>query len=77
MDPLLVDFNSKELGLNIHGLFLGTFAHAHDICTTSTNHEDTTEQFKTVVSFAEGNGLKLSVEKCGIVIAGRDGWSSS
>lgn len=73
MDPLLVDLNSKELGLSIHGLFLGTSAHACDFCTTSTNPEDTTEQFKTVVSFAERNGLKLRVKKCGIVIAGRDG----
>jgi len=49
MDPLLVDLNSKELGLSIHGLFLGTLAHAHDVCTTSTNPEDATEQFMSLL----------------------------
>ena len=72
MDPLLADLKSKDLGLSIQGLFLGAFGHADDICTTSTNPYDTAEQVKTVASFADRNGLKLSGEKCGIVIAGRD-----
>ena len=73
MAPLLSDLKSKDLGLSIHGLFLGAFAHAGDICTTTTNPDDTAEQVKTVASFADRNGLKLSTEKCGIVIAGRGG----
>ena len=73
MDPLLTDLKSKDLGLSIHGLFLGAFAHADDIRTTTTNRDDTAEQVKTVASFADRNGLKLSTEKCGIVIAGRGG----
>ena len=73
MDPLLTDLKSKDLGLSIHGLFLGAFAHADDIRTTTTNPDDTAEQVKTVASFADRNGLKLSTEKCGIVIAGRGG----
>ena len=73
MDPLLADLKSKDLGLSIQGLFLGAFAHADDIRTTTTNPDDTVEQVKTVASFADRNGLKLSTEKCGIVIAGRDG----
>ena len=44
-----------------------------DIRTTTTNPDDIDEQVKTVASFADRNGLKLSMEKCGIVIAGRDG----
>ena len=66
-------YKSKDLGLGIHGLFLGAFAHADDIRTTTTNPDDTAEQVKTVASFADRNGLKLSTEKCGIVIAGRGG----
>ena len=73
MDPQLADLKSKDLGLSIQGLFLGAFAHADDIRTTTTNPDDTAEQVKTVASFADRNGLKLSSEKCGIVIAGRDG----
>ena len=72
MDPLPADLKSKDLGLSIQGLFLGTFAHADNIRTTSTNPDDTAEQVKTVASFADRNGLKLSGKKCGIVIAGRD-----
>ena len=73
MDPLLADLKSKDLGLSIQGLFLGAFAHADDIRTATTNQDDTAEQVKTVASFVDRNGLKLSTEKCGIVIAGRDG----
>ena len=73
MDPLLTDLKSKDLGLSIHGLFLDAFAHADDIRTTTTNPDDTAEQVKTVASFADRNGLKLSTEKRGIVIAGRGG----
>ena len=73
MDPLLADLKSKDLGLSIQGLFLGAFAHADDIHTATTNQDDTAEQVKTVASFVDRNGLKLSTEKCGIVIAGRDG----
>ena len=72
MDPLLVNLKSKELGLNIHGLFLGAFAHADDFRTTTTNSEDTAEQIATVTSFAEKHSLKVSAEKCGVVITGRD-----
>ena len=60
-------------GLSIQGLFLGAFAHLDDIRTTATNPDDTDERVKTVASFADRNGLKLSTEKCGIVSAGRDG----
>ena len=73
IDPLLTDLKSKNLGLSIHGLFLGAFVHADDIRTATTNYDDTAEEVKTVASFADKNGLKLSTEKCGIVIAGRDG----
>ena len=73
MDPLLADLKSKDLGLHIQGLFLGAFAHADDISTATTNQDDTAEQVKTVASFVNRNGLKLSTKKCGIVIAGRDG----
>ena len=44
MDPLLADLKSKDLGLSIQGLFLGAFAHADDICTATTNQDDTAEQ---------------------------------
>ena len=60
-------------GLSIQGLFLGAFAHSDDIRTTATNPDDTDERVKTVASFADRNGLKLSTEKCGIVSAGRVG----
>ena len=76
IDPLLIiitDLKSKNLGLSIHGLFWGAFAHADDTRIATTNHDDTAEQVKTVASSADKNGLKLSTEKCGIVIAGRDG----
>ena len=53
MDPLLADLKSKDLGLSIQGLFLGAFAHADDICTTTTNPDDTAKQVKTVASFAD------------------------
>ena len=77
MDPLLTDLKFKNLGLSIQGLFLGAFARADDIRTATTNQDDTAEQVKTVVSFVDRNGQKLSTEKCGIVIAGRDGVDSS
>ena len=73
MDPLLAKLKTKNLGLSVQGLFLGAFAHADDIRTTSTNPQDTAEQVQYVTSFADRNGLKLSSEKCGIVITGRDG----
>ena len=73
MDPLLADLKSKDLGFSIQRLFLGAFAHANDIFTATTNQNDTAEQVKTVASFFDRNGLKLSTEKCGIVISGRDG----
>ena len=62
-----------KYGSVLQGLFLGAFAHADDIRTATTNQDDTAEQVKTVASFVDRNGLKLSTEKCGIVIAGRDG----
>ena len=73
MDPLLAGLKSEDLGLSIQGLFLGAFAHANDIRTATTNQDDTAEQVKNVASFVDRNGLKLSTEKCGIVITGRDG----
>ena len=52
MDSLLTDLKSKDLGLSIHGLFLGAFAHTDDIHTITTNPDDTAKQVKTVASFA-------------------------
>ena len=49
------------------------FCTCDDIRTATTNQDDTAEQVKTVASFVDRNGVKLSTEKCGIVIAGRDG----
>ena len=73
MDPLLAKLKTKDFGLSVQGLFFGAFAHADDIRTTSTNPQDTAEQVQYVTSFSDRNGLKLSTEKCGIVITGRDG----
>ena len=64
MDPLLAGPKSKNLGLIIQ---VGTFAHADNIRTTTTNPDDTAERVKTVAPFADRNGLKLNTEKCGIV----------
>ena len=72
MDPLLADLISKNLGLSIHGLFLGTFSHADDIRTAATNAADSSNQVVTVDRFTKRNGLQLCAEKCGIVITGRN-----
>ena len=69
IDPLLKKLKDRSLGLSINGLFLGAFAHADDIRTLATNHDDSAQQASIVHNYTKQKGLQLSIEKCALVPA--------
>ena len=67
LDPLLSTLKQRNLGLSINGLYLGSFAHADDIRTSSANLEDALEQVMAVDNFTKSRSLRLCPEKCALI----------
>ena len=69
MDPVLLELKSKKCGLNVCGLYLGTFSHADDIRTLSNNVTDCKTQISDVKKFADSRGLVLNFNKCEAIVS--------
>ena len=69
MDPILQSLKEKPCGLNICGLYLGTFCHADDIRTLASSKSDCGLHISSVKDFASVRGLTLNIEKCEAIIS--------
>ena len=64
MDPILLELSKRSCGPSVCGLYLGSFSHANDIGTLSTNVSDCKLQMALVSKYASSQGLALNVDKC-------------
>ena len=66
IDPLLKKLEVLNDGLSIKNLYLGSLAHADDLCSFSNNKRALKIHTEIIQSYMKENFLKLNLSKCEI-----------
>ena len=67
MDPLLRGLEINKKGPSLHNVYVGAFAHADDIRTTTSNLSTLKQQVEFVQKFCADNGPTLNLSKCEVL----------